>query len=126
MIRRLTPLFWPRSEMPLAAEAREALADRPEDLARFDEVLERALLAYPVREDNEFFTFSAPLALLRYTVLELGRRLVARDNIEERDDIFFLEIEEARSEMLNETVEAASVNYRALVQQRKGETRLGQ
>lgn len=102
-----------------AAEARNALAGRPEDLARFEGALEPAKLAYPVREDNEFFTFSAPGALVRYAVLELGTRLAARGVIDQRDDIFFLELEEARS-VLNATSSAAGVDNRALVRQRKG------
>ena len=38
---------------------------RPEDRERFERALARAERAYPVREDNEFFTASVPLALLR-------------------------------------------------------------
>ncbi|WP_410670101.1 PEP/pyruvate-binding domain-containing protein [Amycolatopsis sp. cmx-4-68] len=62
-----------------AAEARAVLAGH--DTAaqeRFETALARALAAYPVREDNEFHTVSAPGALLRRAVLELGRRLTRR------------------------------------------------
>jgi len=31
-----------------------------------------------VREDNEFYTLSAPIGLARYAALELGRALVKR------------------------------------------------
>ena len=66
--------------------ARAALERRPEDLARFERVLERARYAYPVREDSEFYCVSAPLALLRYALLRIGERLVDMGVIEQRVD----------------------------------------
>ncbi len=78
------------------AEARASLARRPAgDLARFERLLTRAERAYPVREDNEFYTISAPLALVRYAALETGRRLASRGAINHADDIFFLDTAEA-------------------------------
>lgn len=76
-------------------EAERALANRPDDLAEFHRVLTRATDAYPVREDNEFYTMSAPLALVRYGALEVGRRLHERGRIEEAADVVFLERDEA-------------------------------
>lgn len=76
-------------------EARSRLT--AENVESFEESLSRALRAYPVREDNEFFTISAPIALMRYSILELGRRLAALDVIGERDDVRFLEFEQARA-----------------------------
>ena len=44
-------------------EGRTALAGRPSaDRERFERALARAERAYPVREDNEFFTYSVPLS----------------------------------------------------------------
>ncbi len=103
-----------------ADEARKALANKPADLARFEAALERAKLAYPVREDNHFFTGSVPWALIRFAVLELGTRLLARDLIDQRDDIFFLELEEARL-ALKAGPSAGLADYRARIRQRKGE-----
>ncbi len=81
-----------------AQTAQEALARRPaSDQDRLWRALARAEQAYPVREDNEFFTLSVPLALLRYAVLEIGRRLAARGQLARRDDVFFLQIGEARA-----------------------------
>jgi pyruvate,water dikinase len=76
-----------------AALEKRTVADRD----RFKHALAGAELAYPVREDNEFYTISAPFALVRYMLLELGRRLASRGQIADRDDVFFLELEEARS-----------------------------
>lgn len=78
------------------AEARSALAGRAEDLARFERALARAERAYPVREDSEFYTISAPLGIFRYAALELGRRLASRRQIDAAEDVFLLTAAEAR------------------------------
>lgn len=96
-------------------EARDLLADDTIALARFNRDLERANMAYPVREDNNFYTFSAPFAFFRYVVLEIGSRLADRDVINERDDIFFLYKDEACSALLE------GGDLKALVQRHKGE-----
>jgi rifampicin phosphotransferase len=57
--------------------------------------LRSAERAYPLREENEFYTVSVPLALVRYALLELGQRLAERGTIAQRDDVFFLEWQEA-------------------------------
>lgn len=82
-------------------EARELLASHSaEEGERFEKALRRGERAYPIREDNQFYTVSSPMALLRYAVLELGHRLASRNQIERRDDVFFLELEEARKAQL--------------------------
>jgi pyruvate,water dikinase len=102
--------------MTAAGRARPALAGRPPaDRERFERALARAERAYPVREDNEFFTVSVPLALLRYRVLEIGRRLAARGQLDRRDDAFFLTVEEARATLRD------GQPQRALVTRRRGE-----
>ncbi len=96
--------------------ARTALAGRSSaERKRFERALARAERAYPVREDREFFTFSVPLALIRYRLLEIGRRLVERGQLHRVDDIFFLTWEEARS------VLRSGEDRRALVDHRRGE-----
>jgi pyruvate,water dikinase len=98
------------------AEARAALVARPAaDRERFERTLARAERAYPVREDNEWYTVSAPIALMRYASLEVGRRLLGRGQIVRRDDVFFLEIEEARAALRD------GADRRALVARRRGE-----
>jgi hypothetical protein len=61
--------------------------------------LERALAAYPVREDNPFFTTFAPRGLLHRAALELGARLASRGQIAAADDIFFQRPDEARERL---------------------------
>ena len=79
------------------AEARQALGADPTALSELERVLSRAVEAYPAREDNEFYTMSAPFALVRYTVLEIGERLARRMVIDARDDVMFLDSDEARA-----------------------------
>jgi pyruvate,water dikinase len=98
------------------AEARAAIAGRSaHDRERFELALARAQRSYPVREDNEFYTTSAPLALARYAVLELGRRLADGGQIAQREDVFFLELHEACVSLRERR------DQRALVIRRKAE-----
>jgi pyruvate,water dikinase len=97
-------------------EAEELLAKRsPQDRERFKRDLDRAQRAYPIREDHEVYLTQAPLALLRYVVLEIGCRLVDRDHVSERDDVFWLEIPEIKDTLQN------GGDHRPLVQRRKAE-----
>lgn len=97
------------------AKARAALVNDPHSLAEFERVLGRAQKAYPAREDNEFYTLSAPFALLRYVILEVGDRLAARGAIQQRDDVLFLHLDEALAALSEPT------DLGDLVQRRKGE-----
>jgi pyruvate,water dikinase len=98
------------------AEARATLAGRSaQDRERFERALERGERAYPIREDNEFYTVSAPMALTRYAVLEMGLRLADRGQIVKRDDVFFLELAEARAVLRD------NGDRRSLVARRKAE-----
>jgi rifampicin phosphotransferase len=104
--------------------ARAALAARPPaERQRFERVLARAEQAYPVREDNEFFTLSVPLALVRSAVHEVGRRLAERRLLAQGDDVFFLELAEARAALDNgDTPSNGAGNHlRTLVARRKAE-----
>jgi phosphohistidine swiveling domain-containing protein len=105
-----------RRRMTAAGRARAALAERPPgDRERIERALARAERAYPVREDNEFFTLSVPIALLRYPLLEIGRRLAAQGQLDRRDDVFFLTQDEARAALRDGKAR------RALVTRRSGE-----
>ena len=82
---------------------------------RFEQDLARALAAYPVREDNEFFTLSVPLGLLRGIALQIGARLVARGHLDRADDVVQLEVPELLSALID------GADRRALVQRRVAE-----
>lgn len=97
-------------------EARRILAPRPsEDRRRFERALRHAQEAYPVREDNEWYTVSAPLALTRFAAQEMARRLALRGQIEDPEDVFFLEVPEARAALRD------GAERRSLVRRRRGE-----
>ena len=84
-----------------ADEARSVLASRPAaDRERFERALARAREAYPAFEDRVWHTTSVQTALLRYLALEIGRRLTDRGQLESHEDVFFLEVGEARSALL--------------------------
>ncbi len=74
----------------------KALAALPTEELRqeFSGLLRDAQRAYPIREENEFYTVSAPLALARFAVLEAGKRLAANGALESPDDVFLLQFEE--------------------------------
>jgi pyruvate,water dikinase len=97
------------------ASGRAELTSNPTDLEEFARVLLRGQKAYPVREDNEFFTFSRPFAQFRYAVLELGDRLAARGVIAEPQDVMFLHLDEALTAL------SESPDLRAEVLLRKGQ-----
>ncbi len=79
------------------AEAKAAaLAGLPDEAlrARFLTLLAEAERAYPVREDNEFYTISVPLALCRVAAQEAAQRLVAATAITVPGDVFYLRCDE--------------------------------
>jgi pyruvate,water dikinase len=96
-------------------EARIRLASDPAASRRFDIAVERGQKAYPVREDNEFFTMSAPSAQFRYAILEVGQRLAERNVIEIRDDVTYLHLDEATAALSDD------VDMRSKVQLRTGQ-----
>jgi pyruvate,water dikinase len=96
-------------------QATATLGARHGDIEVFRRALDRAQAAYPVREDNEFFTISLPLGVTRIAALELGRRLAQRGQTDTRDDVFFLELTEAR-----QALESGDSRH-SLVGRRKGE-----
>jgi pyruvate,water dikinase len=82
-----------------------------------------------VREDNEFFTVSAPLAVLRFPLLEIGRRLAARGQLERPGHVFFLTLEEARAALRDgqarHALAARRRGERAFVEQHPGPATYG-
>ncbi len=98
------------------AEARQILASRSdEDRQKFETALSRAERAYPIREEHEFYLSNAPFALMRYALLEAGRRMVGREQLTSAEDIVFLEWEEALSAFRDQT------DVKPTASRRKGE-----
>lgn len=87
----------PRGQYTAAlAEAHSALDG--EQRATFDRAVERARYAHPTRDDTKFY-YDVALALLRYCLLELGRRLAGAGRIPAPEDVFLLEAEEVRESL---------------------------
>lgn len=97
------------------AEARQHLSDDRGTLDEFERHVERVTEAYPVREDNIFFTDNAPVGLVRLAALEIGRRLADREVIDEPDHVVFLAIEEARESLTD------GIARHEIVRTRRGE-----
>lgn len=75
-----------------AAAARDVL--RGADRTTFDRALARAIKAYPAREDNVFYCIDGPIGIARYVLLEAGQRLADGGRLDDRDDVFFVEIDD--------------------------------
>jgi pyruvate,water dikinase len=78
----------------------------------FDSLVRDAQRAYPIREDNEFYTVSVPLALARYAALEAGKRLAARGHLASPGDVFFLEAGELTAALRGTPPDRALVGER--------------
>ena len=76
---------------------RTALADRPEDLARFDEVLATALEAGPLTEEHNYWIDRNTQAVTRRAVLAFGERLVRDGRLAAADDVFLFHHPEIRA-----------------------------
>lgn len=98
-----------------AAEAREILRDRPDDLAQWEQALAVARRGAGYGDDTEIDVLQA-LALVRYVAVEAGRRLHARGALDRSDDVFFLDDRE-----LVEALNGAAVT--ADIERRHGEYR---
>jgi len=98
-----------RTERQAARAA--ALAALADEAARsgFAALADAAERAYPVREDNEFFTVSVPLALCRFAALEAAGRLISGRAIRQADDVFFLTWDEVLGSLRGGSRVAAEV-----------------
>jgi rifampicin phosphotransferase len=98
--------------------ARATLAHRSEhDRDRFERAVEAARRVYGNREDNIFWLDNQPCAFLRYTAVEIGRRLADRGLLARATDAVFLEETELRGALAGRGNE----DLRALVARRKAE-----
>ena len=73
-----------------AAAARAALAERPDDLARFETTLAHALDIGYLTEGHNYWIDRMAQARLRTLAMRVGRRLVREGVLERPGDIFFL------------------------------------
>ena len=81
----------------LTQKARAKLANEPEKLARFEELMEAAKHNLSVTEDHSYWIDQMSTAAYRRFCLDVGQRLVERGILERPDDVFFLYNDELRS-----------------------------
>ena len=75
----------------LAARTRERLADRPDDLARFERLLTLARDIGPLTEGHNYWIDRMAQSRLRQLSMRIGRRLARRARSSEPDDVLFLD-----------------------------------
>jgi pyruvate,water dikinase len=78
----------------IIARARERLADRPDDLARFDEILAAAASAGPLTEEHNYWIDRPAHAHARRLALAFGSRLAREGTLESPEEIFLLYVPE--------------------------------
>jgi rifampicin phosphotransferase len=74
--------------------ARACLAERPEDLARFEEILAAAMTAGPLTEEHNYWIDRVSQAHVRRLSLAFGERLVRDGALMSADEIFLLYVPE--------------------------------
>lgn len=83
--------------------ARSAGAESPDKLKEFEDLYERGQQTWPLKEDHSHFIDQGSVALVRIILAEVGRRLFAAGKLDSADDVWFLSLDEAKSELLGET-----------------------
>ncbi len=89
--------------LELTAKVRGMLADKPDELARFDTLYDAAQYAYPLTEDHAFYIDQMGVVCLRRFVLAVGDRLAEKGSIAKRDDVFLLHSDEVVDALTNGT-----------------------
>jgi pyruvate,water dikinase len=78
------------------ADARARLADRPEELARYDEVLAAALATGPLTEEHNYWLDRRNATNMGRAARTFGARLVRDGTLRAADDVFLLYAAEVR------------------------------
>ncbi|MCB0713232.1 MAG: hypothetical protein KDD67_12950 [Ignavibacteriae bacterium] len=95
-------------------EGRELLKNKPAQLERFGQLLSHLKDAYGSRDENELVSLSL-FAAIRLTAMEVGKRMVEQSQLDQPEDIFFLQ----KNEIFDWFSKERSVGQ--LVRRRKGE-----
>jgi phosphohistidine swiveling domain-containing protein len=97
----------------LEERTRDLLRDRPDDLARFTEVLTAAQACGALSEEHNYWIDRLCQAHARRFILRVGDVLVRAGSIDERDDIFHLHIGEIHDALVS------GADQRALIRERR-------
>lgn len=103
----------------LAAAARERLADRPEDLARFDQLYALATQIGPLTEVHNYWIDRMSQARLRALAMNVGRRLAQDGSITEPSDVLYLHRDEVGELLRTPADRSATVAERRAEQARQ-------
>jgi pyruvate,water dikinase len=101
----------------LINDAREKTSGDPDLRERFDAALSPAENLWPLKEDHSYYIDQASASIIRITLAEIGRRLAANGTLEQADDVWFIDIEEAELG-INDN---APANIQFLVNERRAE-----
>jgi phosphoenolpyruvate synthase/pyruvate phosphate dikinase len=101
----------------IVRRAREYLADRPQDLARFEEVLAAVTSAGPLTEEHNYWLDRRNQARMGQAVRRFGARLVRDGALRDVEEIFLLYVTEVREAL------RAPADLSALIAERKTEQR---
>jgi pyruvate,water dikinase len=96
-----------------AAAVRAALADKPDELARFETTLAHAIEIGYLTEGHNYWIDRMSHATFRRLVVRIGRRIAREGVLEHAGDIFFLHRDEVADAVVDGT------NRHALVRERK-------
>jgi phosphohistidine swiveling domain-containing protein len=99
----------------LAHGVRARLADRPAELARFEELLRLSRAIGPLTEVHNYWIDRMAQARIRTFAMRVGDRLVANGVMDAADDVFFLHRQEVRDAI------ERPVDLRPLVAERRAE-----
>jgi pyruvate,water dikinase len=80
----------------LADRARARLANEPEKLRRFEELLHASRYTLRLTEDHSYWIDQMGLAAFRRFLLSVGARLARKGAVDHRNDVFFLYLDEVR------------------------------
>jgi phosphohistidine swiveling domain-containing protein len=101
----------------IVRRAREALADRPADRERFEEVLAAAVSAGPLTEEHNYWLDRRNQANVGRSARRFGERLVREGALDDQESIFLLYVPEVR-EALREPHDLSELIARRSLQQR--------
>jgi phosphohistidine swiveling domain-containing protein len=101
-----------RSALEQAAAVRAKLADRPDELARFESTLAYALEIGYLTEGHNYWIDRMAQARLRTLVTRIGRRLARAGVLDRFDDVFFLGFEEVAAAIVDGAPRQALIRNR--------------
>jgi phosphohistidine swiveling domain-containing protein len=108
-----------RTAADRAAAVRAALADRPDELARFETTLAHALEIGYLTEGHNYWIDRMAQARLRRLVTRVGQRLVRAGVLDRVDDVFFLGADEVADAILDGKPRQSTVRARRVELERQ-------